>query len=190
VISYADGRQVVPESTVNGPELLIRRLPAGPASLLRLHGEHLGPATDRLDRHLAGTVRGRTAVRGPRAFALSEVEWLLIDYPRESVRRSLRLLGRALVQLSDVSGSLVSFGIEGPASRSVLGIDGDRIWSGAAQNSGEYAHTRLGGIALIVQCTGRESFELHTERDPLGHLESWIRRRCMTRLLPLHPRCQ
>ncbi len=175
---------------MNGPELLIRRLPAGAAALLRLHGEHLGPATESLDRHFAGTVRGRTAVRGPRAFALGEAEWLLIDYPRESLRRSLRLLGRALVQLTDVSCSLVSFGIEGPASRSVLGIDGDRIWSEAARNSGEYARTRLGGIALIMQCIGRESFELHTDRDPLGHLESWIRHRCMMRLLPLHPRRQ
>jgi sarcosine oxidase gamma subunit len=180
----------MPEPAMNGPELLIRRLPAGAASLLRLHGEHLGPATESLDRHLAGTVRGRTAVRGPRAFALGEAEWLLIDYPRESVRRSLRLLGRALVQLTDVSCSLVSFGIEGPASRSVLGIDGDRIWSAAARNSGEYARTRLGDIAVIMQCIGRESFELHTDRDPLDHLESWIRHRCMTRLLPSHPRWQ
>lgn len=175
------------ERAVKRPALLIRRLPAGAASLLRLHEADLGRATDNLQQHLTGTVSGRAMVRGPRAFALGVGEWLLIDYPREDVRRSLRLLGRALVQLTDVSHSRVSFAIEGPASRSVLGIDRDGIWTGTARNSGEYARTLLGDVAVIAQCTGRESFELHADRDPLEGLEHWIRHRYMTRLLPPHP---
>jgi sarcosine oxidase gamma subunit len=190
VIGNANGRQAMPQYAMKEEELLIRRLPTRTASVLRVHGEYLGQVAENLHRQLTGTALGSAAMRGPRAFALGRAEWLLIDYPKENVRRSLPLLGRALVQLTDVSASLVSFGIEGPASRSVLGIDGDRIWTGNARTSGEYARTLLGDIAVIVQCTGRESFELHTGRDPLDHLESWIRHRYMTRLLPSHPRCQ
>lgn len=177
----------MPEHAVKRQELLIRRLPVGAASLLRLHEAHVGSNAANLHRHLTGTPSNTARVRGPRAFALGESEWLLIDYPRENLRRSLRLLGRALVQLTDVSRSRVSFAVEGPASRSVLGMDEDGIWTGAARSSGEYARTRLGDVAVVAQCTGRESFELHTDRDPFEGLEHWIRHRYMTRLLPPHP---
>jgi hypothetical protein len=72
----------------------------------------------------------------------------------------------------------------------VLGIGSDRIWSGSAQSAGEYARTHLGDIAVILQCTGWESFELHAGRDPLDRLESWIRHRYLARLLPSHTRFQ
>lgn len=167
----------------------MRRLHVRVASLLRLHGEHLSAAAEALSRELNGDLCGRTLVRGPRAFALGNAEWLLIDYSRESIRRSLRPLGRALVRITDVSSSLVSFAIEGPASRSVLGIDDDPIWQGAAQSSGQYARTRFGDVAVVLQCTGPDSFELHSDRDPLDHLAHWIRQRYVTRLLRSPSKC-
>lgn len=190
VIGSADDRQVMPERTVKSQELIIRRLPVRAASLLRVHGGHLEQAAEKLSRLLGETACGSAALLGPRAFSFGGAEWLLIDYPRETVRRRLRALGRALVQVTDISSSLVSLAIEGPASRSVLGTDSDPIWTASAQISGEYASARLGEIAVVLQCTGPESFELHADRDPLDRLENWIRHRYLARRMPSHPRYQ
>jgi sarcosine oxidase gamma subunit len=190
VIGSTDGPQAREEHTVKEHEFLIRRLPARTAALLRVHGGRLESTAEKLNRLFDGTTFGHAALHGPRAFSLDAAEWLLIGYPRDAVRRTLRLLGRTLVQVTDVSSSLVSFGIEGSASRSVLGINGDPIWTGIAQNSGEYARTRLGDVAVVLHCTGWNRFELHADRDPLDRLESWIRHRYRVRLLPPHPRRQ
>src|SRR2546426_9349852 len=110
-------------------ELLITQLPARNISLLQIHGadlEQIAPLAERCFGNAAARCAGLT---GLRAYSLGPTEWLLIDYSRDAMRRSLEEFGRVWLRVTDVSASFTSLKIEGPATRTVLASDIGPPWA-------------------------------------------------------------
>jgi heterotetrameric sarcosine oxidase gamma subunit len=118
------------------------------------HDEQLASLDDRLLRLGAGE-------DGPRAYSLGPAEWLLLDVPRQHIRRWLSGLGRVLLRVTDVSASFALLRVNGSAARTLL--------------AGRCSRTRLGQAEVIVQRAGNDSFDLYVERSLSQYVQAWLR---------------
>jgi heterotetrameric sarcosine oxidase gamma subunit len=156
-------------------EFRITRVPVRSVSLLQIHADGSAEAAPLAARSFAAAGRGHTETAGPRAFAVSPTEWLLIDYPLQEVRRRLAEdFGRALVRLTDISAAFVSLRVEGNAARAVLASEIGAPWAAGGSQPGQYVCTRLAQVDVILHCIGAEAFELLADRSFAEHLEGWL----------------
>jgi len=147
-----------------------------PHCLLIAHGSkdsiremlNLGSSQDEIE-HLA-------AIAGPRAFNLSETDWLLVEHSLQDTRRRF-LAGegrRSQVQLVDVTGSWASVLIEGHRARAALAAttNAPQLLKGVQPQ--QYIGVRLEAIEVIVQCVHAQGFQLYAERKSVSYLQKWI----------------
>ena len=161
-------------SEVTDPACLITHMPARSITLLQIHTADVDRVAPLAGRAFDEPVAGFATYRGPRAYALAPTEWLLIDYPRDRMRRSLEEFGDLPVRLTDVSAAFSCMQIEGSAARAVLATDIGASWMASSARPGNYVRTRLGQVEVVLQCTGDCSFELHVDRSVAAHLEQWL----------------
>lgn len=167
--------------------MLVTRLSSRNASLVRFEGADIREISQ-LGAHLLGGVDvGYASTAGPRVYSLGPAEWLLINYSLDEIRQHLRRnSGRGVVRLTDVSQALSSLRIEGAMTRAVLASDIGTPWAAAAK-PGEYAHTRLCAVDVILQCTGTSKFEVHVDQSSAAYLEEWLAAQCEAAIRPARP---
>jgi heterotetrameric sarcosine oxidase gamma subunit len=156
-------------------EFQTTRVPVCSVSLLQIHEGGSAEVAPLAARSFGDAGPGQSKTAGPRAFAISPTEWLLIDYPVQEVRRRLAEgLGRALVRLTDISAAFVSLRVEGNAARAVLASEIGAPWAAGGSQPGQYVCTRLAQVDVILHCVGAEAFELLADRSFAEHLEGWL----------------
>lgn len=147
-----------------------------PRSLLLAHGSResikdmLG-----LRAHL-DDIKHLAAVTGPRAFVLSETNWLLVEHSLRDMRRRFFSgdSGRSQLQLVDVSQSWATLLIEGPRARGALAAATNVPGLLSGVEPQEYARVRLARVHVIVQCVHAEGFQLFAERHFVSSIQEWL----------------
>jgi heterotetrameric sarcosine oxidase gamma subunit len=116
------------------------------------------------------------AVAGPRAFILSETDWLLVEHSLQDVRR--RFLsgegGRSQLQLVDVTQSWATLLIEGPRARDALAAATNVPELLTSVQPQQYTGVRLERIQVVVQCIHAEVFQLYAERHFVSSIQEWL----------------
>lgn len=147
-----------------------------PRCLLLVHGSRES-IRDLLDLRLhRDDIKHVAAVAGPRAFILSETDWLLVEHSLQDMRR--RFLsgegGRSQLQLVDVTQSWATLLIEGPEARGALAAATNvRELLGSVEPQ-QYAGVRLERAHVIVQCVHAEGFQLYAERHLVSSIQEWL----------------
>lgn len=147
-----------------------------PRCLLLVHGSRES-IKDMLDlRASQDDIKQVAAVAGPRAFVLSETDWLLVEHSLQNMRR--RFLsgdsGRSQLQLVDVSQSWATLLIEGPRARGALAAATNVPGLLAGVEPQEYARVRLERVHVILQCVHAEGFQLFAERHFVSSIQEWL----------------
>lgn len=100
-------------------------------------------------------------VSGPRAFAVGDARWLLVDFEYASVQREVRLLPeRAAVRLVDVSQRYESYLLAAPPS-------GRRAMS-APRLPTHYVCSSAAWAPAVLHCLATGRYALHVARDGLA----------------------
>ncbi|HVW01739.1 MAG TPA: hypothetical protein VHB68_04055 [Steroidobacteraceae bacterium] len=173
-------------------ELRITQLPARNVTLLQVDGTHDEKLASLVDRLLSPGNR-ESAIRDhgcPRAYELSATECLLVDFPRERLRRSLRDCGRVLLRLTDVSSAFALLRVAGSAAGRILTGELETRRGPAGGGPDWYGRARLGEAEVIVQRAGGDSFDLYVVRGLSPYLESWLRARWQARFPPVRSTVQ
>ncbi len=156
-------------------ELRVTRIPARSVSLLQIHHSDSRVLAPLAARSFGAAGSGHSETAGPRAYAISPTEWLLVDYPLQEVRRRLAGdSGRALVRVTDISAAFVSLKVEGSAARAVLASDIGAPGMAQSSRPGQYVRTRLAQVDVILHCVGADAFELLADSSIAEHLEAWL----------------
>jgi heterotetrameric sarcosine oxidase gamma subunit len=144
-------------------------------ALLQIHGTTEQMAEQIASRALGKPAENSSPIVGPRVYLIGPMEWLLIDYSFNDVRRRLRHGdARAFVRLTDVSEAFISFRIRGAQACRVLPRDIATPLTHSSAGLGGYAKTRLGELEVILHCTGENAFDVHVDKKLADQLELWF----------------
>jgi len=113
-----------------------------------------------------------------RVLSFSPCEWLVvsdvIEGPRLAERLQAHVAGEAMAVV-DLSCALKALWIEGPAAREVLRKGCGLDLHPRAFPAGHCTRTRLGQLAVIVDCTDpAPRFDLYVGRSYVTYLKSWL----------------
>jgi heterotetrameric sarcosine oxidase gamma subunit len=147
-----------------------------PRCLLLVHGSRESIKNMLDHRAYRVDIERLAAVAGPRAFILSETDWLLVEHSLQDVRR--RFLsgegGRSQLQLVDVTQSWATLLIEGPRARDALAAATNVPELLTSVQPQQYTGVRLERIQVVVQCIHAEGFQLYAERHFVSSIQEWL----------------
>jgi heterotetrameric sarcosine oxidase gamma subunit len=147
-----------------------------PRCLLLVHGSRES-IKDMLDlRAYRDDIKHLAAVAGPRAFLLSETDWLLVEHSLQDMRRRFLSAegGRSQLQLVDVTQSWATLLIEGPRARDALAAATNVPELLKSVEPQQYTGVRLEHVHVIVQCIHAEGFQLYAERHFVSSIQEWL----------------
>jgi sarcosine oxidase subunit gamma len=112
---------------------------------------------------------GTTSSAPFHALCVGPTEWLIVQPERYAPRVAAD--GLAIVDLSD---GIVSLDVRGTAVREVLSAGCGLDLHPQRFPPGRCARTRLGHIAVVVECLDEHCFELHVARSQARYLTGWL----------------
>lgn len=120
-----------------------------------------------------------SAGRDPLALWVSPDQWLLVSESTSATdiaERCGQALGDVLHNATDASDALVCFLVEGPGARDLLAMGSGVDFDVSAFRPGRCVRTRFAKMAVLINATGEERFELLFDRSAADYLEGWLRR--------------
>jgi sarcosine oxidase, subunit gamma len=112
---------------------------------------------------------GTTSSEQFHALCVGPTEWLIVQHVRHAPHAAAD--GLAVVDLSD---GIVALDVRGPAVREVLSAGCGLDLHPQRFPPGRCARTRLGHVAVVVECLNEHCFELYVARSQARYLSGWL----------------